>query len=121
MWPDVPALLVGDEAHGLNPAVAESAAVAVQPGGEYLDAVHFDDLVGEVAAGGEAEADLDGAGDGLVAAGAAVVVSLTGTRGDPQGRDAQADALHRAGASVWLSNAAASLEAARLATTRTAL
>jgi TrmH family RNA methyltransferase len=26
VWPDVPALLVGDEAHGLNPAVAESAA-----------------------------------------------------------------------------------------------
>jgi len=52
-----------------------------------------------------------------VEAGAAVVVSLCGTRGDPQNRDAQAAALHKAGASVWLSNAAASMEAARLATT----
>ena len=56
-----------------------------------------------------------------VEAGAAVVVSLCGTRRDPQNRDAQADALHSAGASVWLSNAAAALEAARLATSRTAL
>ena len=51
-------------------------------------------------------------------AGAAVVISLCGTSRDPQNRDAQADALRRAGASVWLSNAAAALEAARLATTR---
>ena len=36
-----------------------------------------------------------------------VVVSLTGTSGDPQGRDAQAQALASAGASVFLSNAAA--------------
>lgn len=49
-------------------------------------------------------------------AGAAVVVSLCGTKGDPQGRDVQARMLHDAGASVWLSNAAASREAARLAT-----
>ena len=52
-----------------------------------------------------------------MAAGAAVVVSLCGTRGDPQNRDTQAAALHEAGASVWLSNAAAAREAARLATT----
>ena len=52
-----------------------------------------------------------------VAKGAAVVVSLCGTKGDPQNRDAQAHVLHRAGASVWLSNAAAAREAARLATT----
>jgi FdrA protein len=50
--------------------------------------------------------------------GAAVVVSLCGTRADPQGRDAQAEILNRAGASVYLSNAAAAREAARLATTR---
>lgn len=56
-----------------------------------------------------------------VGAGSAVVVSLCGTRGDPQNRDAQAAALHTAGASVWLSNAAAAMEAARLSTTRTAL
>ena len=53
-----------------------------------------------------------------VESGAAVVVSLCGTRGDPQGRDAQAEILNRAGASVYLSNAAAAREAARLATTR---
>jgi len=49
-----------------------------------------------------------------VHAGAAVVVSLCGTRGDPQGRDKQAAALNAAGASVWLSNAAAAREAVRL-------
>jgi FdrA protein len=54
-----------------------------------------------------------------VTAGAAVVVSLCGTRGDPQGRDAQAEILNQAGASVFLSNAAAAREAARLATART--
>ena len=54
-----------------------------------------------------------------VTAGAAVVVSLCGTRGDPQGRDAQAEILNRAGASVFLSNAAAAREVARLATART--
>ncbi len=46
-------------------------------------------------------------------AGAAVVVSLCGTRGDPQGRDSQAQVLNDAGASVWLSNAAAAREAVR--------
>ncbi len=53
------------------------------------------------------------------AAGAAVVISLCGTESDPQNRDAQAQTLQKAGASVWLSNAAAAMEAARLATTRT--
>jgi FdrA protein len=56
----------------------------------------------------------------VVGAGAAVVVSLCGTKGDPQGRDVQARMLNEAGASVYLSNAAAAIEAARLATTRTA-
>jgi FdrA protein len=54
------------------------------------------------------------------AAGAAVVVSLCGTTSDPQNRDAQAGMLQQAGASVWLSNAAAAREAARLATTGSA-
>lgn len=49
-------------------------------------------------------------------AGAAVVISLCGTRRDPQNRDAQAKKLQSAGASVWLSNAAATGEAIRLAT-----
>jgi FdrA protein len=52
-----------------------------------------------------------------VAGGAAVVVSLCGTAQDPQGRDRQAHLLRDAGASVWLSNAAAAREAGRLATT----
>jgi FdrA protein len=55
--------------------------------------------------------------EAAVVAGAAVVVSLCGTRGDPQNRDAQAEILRTAGASVFLSNAAAAAEAARLATT----
>lgn len=50
-----------------------------------------------------------------VDSGAAVVISLCGTRGDPQDRDRQAETLQAAGASVWLSNAAAAREAARLA------
>jgi FdrA protein len=47
-------------------------------------------------------------------AGAAVVVSLCGTKRDPQNRDTQARKLQSAGASVWLSNAAAAREAVRL-------
>lgn len=43
-----------------------------------------------------------------------VVVSLTGTRGDPQGLDRQAEALRAAGADVHLSNAAAARAAAAL-------
>jgi FdrA protein len=44
----------------------------------------------------------------------AVVVSLTGSDGDPQGRDATAKALAAAGASVYLSNAAAARAAVAL-------
>lgn len=44
----------------------------------------------------------------------AVVVSLTGTAGDPQGLEATARALQEAGASVHLSNAAAARTAASL-------
>ncbi|MBY5163014.1 FdrA family protein [Salsipaludibacter albus] len=46
--------------------------------------------------------------------GLAVVVSLCGTAGDPQDREAQAAALHAAGASVHLSNAEAVRTAAGL-------
>jgi FdrA protein len=49
-----------------------------------------------------------------IAEGAAVVVSLCGTRGDPQDRDQQARLLNEAGASVWLSNAAAANHAISL-------
>lgn len=45
----------------------------------------------------------------------AVVVSLCGTSGDPQGLERQAERLHDAGASVYLSNAAAAEQAVRLA------
>jgi succinyl-CoA synthetase alpha subunit len=44
----------------------------------------------------------------------AVVVSLCGTAGDPQGRERQAQALSGAGATVLLSNAAAARHAVRL-------
>ena len=46
----------------------------------------------------------------------AVLVSLTGTRGDPQGRDAQAQTLAAAGAHVHLSNAEATRHALSLLT-----
>lgn len=48
------------------------------------------------------------------AEGTAVVVSLCGTRGDPQDRERQARTLNEAGASVWLSNAAAARHAVAL-------
>lgn len=50
--------------------------------------------------------------------GLAVVVSLCGTTDDPQGRDAQARALHDAGADVYLSNAAGARAAVALAQPR---
>jgi FdrA protein len=43
-----------------------------------------------------------------------VVVSLTGTSGDPQGLHRQAEALRGAGATVFLSNAAAARFAVEL-------
>lgn len=48
------------------------------------------------------------------AEGPAVVVSLCGTRADPQDRDRQVKLLYEAGASVWLSNAAAARHAVSL-------
>lgn len=60
-------------------------------------------------------------GDALATAGRplAVVVALVGTDGDPQGRDAQAEALAKAGAAVYTSNAQAAQVAATLAAGRT--
>ncbi len=49
-----------------------------------------------------------------VARGIPTVVSLCGTAGDPQDRARQATVLHGAGASVWLSNAAAARHAVGL-------
>ena len=50
----------------------------------------------------------------VTAARTPVVVSLCGTRRDPQGRERQAEALRAAGAEVYLSNAAAAHRAAAL-------
>jgi FdrA protein len=88
------------------------AAEAARPGGRVLllDVVlghgAHADPAGELA---PAIADAIASGDDL-----AVVVSLCGTTGDPQGRDAQVAQLVRAGASVHLSNAAAAHEAVEL-------
>lgn len=94
---------------------------------ERLDAAGHDESVGVVlmdvvlgyGANANPAAELAPVVEDVVDARAAVVVSLCGTSGDPQGRDAQAAALNEAGASVYLSNAAAAAEAARLATTKT--
>jgi FdrA protein len=48
------------------------------------------------------------------AAGLPVLVSLVGTRDDPQGTARQSDVLHEAGAAVFVSNAAAARAAADL-------
>ncbi|MFA9444967.1 FdrA family protein [Egicoccus sp. AB-alg6-2] len=88
------------------------AAEAARPGGRVLllDVVlghgaHPDPAAELAPAIAEAIAD----GEDL-----AVVVSLCGTAGDPQGRDKQVRALVDAGASVHLSNAAAARKAVEL-------
>ncbi|MEN8039897.1 MAG: FdrA family protein [Actinomycetota bacterium] len=94
---------------------------------ERLAAVAHDESVGVVlmdvvlgyGANANPAAELAPIVERVVDSGVAVVVSLCGTSGDPQGRDTQAKALNDAGASVHLSNAEAALYAARLATTRT--
>ena len=90
---------------------------------ERLAAAAHDDSVGVIlmdvvlgyGANADPAAELAPLVERAVDAGAAVVISLCGTRGDPQGRDAQAETLNRAGASVYLSNAAAAGAAAGLA------
>jgi FdrA protein len=59
-------------------------------------------------------AELAGPIEKAVDHGTAVIVSLCGSRGDPQGRDRQATALAEAGASVHLSNADAARQAVEL-------
>lgn len=56
--------------------------------------------------------------EAAVAQDVAVVVSLIGTRGDPQGLESTATALQSAGADVYLSNAAAARAATELVTRR---
>ncbi|MEX2503243.1 MAG: hypothetical protein WD378_00235 [Egicoccus sp.] len=88
------------------------AAEARRPGGRVL---LLDVVLGHAADPDPAAmlapaiAEAIAAGDDL-----AVVVSLCGTAGDPQGRDRQVDALVAAGASVHLSNAAAARKAVEL-------
>jgi len=50
----------------------------------------------------------------LAGAGVAVISSLCGSSGDPQGFEYQANQLHKAGAAVYLSNAAAATRAGNL-------
>jgi FdrA protein len=50
----------------------------------------------------------------LTGAGVAVVANLCGSRSDPQGLDYQATQLNKAGAALFLSNAAAATRAAEL-------
>lgn len=52
---------------------------------------------------------------GAVARGVTVIVALIGSEGDPQGLNAQAEALNAAGATVFTSNAQAAGHAARVA------
>jgi FdrA protein len=70
---------------------------------------HEDPATGLAAAIRSARSTATAAGRDL-----AVVVSLCGTRSDPQGLDRQAATLHDAGASVFLSNAAAARHAVSL-------
>jgi FdrA protein len=91
---------------------------------EHLAALAADDSVGvallDVVLGYGAHPDpaseLAPVVEGAVAAGLGVVVALCGSAGDPQGRDRQAADLHAAGASVFLSNAAAARHACSLLT-----
>jgi FdrA protein len=90
---------------------------------DYLDAAAGDDAVGvillDVVLGYGAHPDpateLAPHVEHAVGRGAAVVASLCGTAGDPQGRDGQAEVLAAAGAGVFFSNAAAARHAAALA------
>lgn len=85
-------------------------AEAADPG----TAVLLLDVVLGFAADPDPAATLAPAVADAVGRGVAVVVSLCGTPGDPQDRDAQAGALAGAGAAVFGSNAAAARHAVRL-------
>ena len=86
---------------------------------EHLEATAADSTVGvallDVVLGYGSHADpaseLAPVIEDAVAAGLAVVVSLCGAAGDPQGRDLQAARLNEAGAAVFISNAAAASHA----------
>lgn len=76
---------------------------------DHVGAIVLDVVLGHGAAADPA-ADL---GPTIAESTLPVVVALIGTTGDPQGRDRQATALAAAGATVFLSNAAAVRHAAR--------
>jgi FdrA protein len=88
------------------------AAEAARPGGRVL----LLDVVLGHGAHPDPAGELAPAIEAAIATGEdlAVVVSLCGSAGDPQGRDRQAEALVAAGASVHLSNAAAAAKAIEL-------
>ncbi|HSV67175.1 MAG TPA: DUF1116 domain-containing protein [Mycobacteriales bacterium] len=95
-----------------TPRLDRLAAEAADP---TCGVVLLDVVLGHAAhpdpAGGLAPVIAEATGRGVP-----VVVSLTGTAGDPQGLDAQAEALRAAGAAVLRSNAAAARYAVRLLT-----
>jgi len=98
-------------------AVADRLAAAAAAG--RTGAVLLDVVLGHGAHADPAAVVAPAVG-AATAAGAAVVVALVGTAGDPQGLDRQAAALAEAGASVHRSTARAATRAAHLLTGTTA-
>ncbi|GAA3024819.1 FdrA family protein [Streptosporangium longisporum] len=94
----------------IDPALRLEALAAVPAGGVAL----LDVVLGH-GADPDPSARLAPAIAGAVARGVAVVVALVGSEGDPQGLNAQAEALNAAGAAVFTSNARAARHAAELA------
>jgi len=82
--------------------------------GEHTVAVALLDVVLGHGAHSDPASELAPAIARVTDAGIQVVVSLCGTSGDPQGVEEQAGAMKEAGASVFLSNAAAARHAVRL-------
>ncbi|MFI6512473.1 FdrA family protein [Streptosporangium sp. NPDC050855] len=99
----------------IDPALRLEALAAVPAGGVAL----LDVVLGH-GADPDPSARLAPAIAGAVARGVAVVVALVGSEGDPQGLNAQAEALNAAGAAVFTSNARAARHAAELAGAATA-
>lgn len=93
----------------IDPALRLEALGAVPSG----DVALLDVVLGH-GADPDPAASLGPAVADAVGRGVTVVIALIGTEGDPQGLQRQAEALHAAGASVFLSNARAARYAATL-------
>ncbi|GHH64478.1 hypothetical protein GCM10017673_07210 [Streptosporangium violaceochromogenes] len=93
----------------IDPSLRLEALSAVPPG----DVALLDVVLGHVADPDPA-ARLGPEIASAAARGVRVVVALIGSEGDPQGLDAQGEALRAAGAAVFTSNARAAAHAARL-------